>query len=149
MTVCPALLCALSYTSSIPLASSPLHGFLCAVVINPTANGFVPSLRTARRSRLEYVTVSYIIYLWLGCNIPQGSNLTLISELTRDSAHNRILKARCSSVEVSDCLRAGRPSGQGSSPARERIFSSAYRPDRLWGPPSLLSSGHRELFPRI
>jgi hypothetical protein len=33
-------------------------------------------------------------------------------------------------------------------PVGARIFSSLCRPDRLWGPPSLLSNGHRGLFPR-
>jgi hypothetical protein len=33
-------------------------------------------------------------------------------------------------------------------PAGSIIFSSPLRPDRLWGPPSLLPNGYRELFPR-
>jgi hypothetical protein len=34
------------------------------------------------------------------------------------------------------------------SPVGVRIFSSPRRPDRFWGPPSLLSNGYRVLFPR-
>jgi hypothetical protein len=33
-------------------------------------------------------------------------------------------------------------------PVGSRILSSSRRPERLWGPPSLLSSGYRRLFPR-
>jgi hypothetical protein len=33
-------------------------------------------------------------------------------------------------------------------PVSSRIFSSPRRPDRLWGPSSLLSNGYREHFPR-
>jgi hypothetical protein len=42
-----------------------------------------------------------------------------------------------------------RPEIQGVGvrvPVGERIFTSPCCPDRLWGPPSLLSNGYRELF---
>jgi hypothetical protein len=33
-------------------------------------------------------------------------------------------------------------------PVDSIIFCSSRRPDRLWGPPNLLSNGHWRLFPR-
>jgi hypothetical protein len=33
-------------------------------------------------------------------------------------------------------------------PVGPRLFSSPRRPDRFWGPPSLLSNGYQGLFPR-
>jgi hypothetical protein len=37
--------------------------------------------------------------------------------------------------------------GSGSIPDSARFYSSPQRPDRHWGPPSLLSNGHRSSLP--
>ena len=38
---------------------------------------------------------------------------------------------------------------RGSNPSRSTRFYSPKRPDRLWGPPSLLLNGYRVSFPRV
>jgi hypothetical protein len=43
-------------------------------------------------------------------------------------------------------LQAGRLRGRVRVPVGARIFTSACHPDRLWGPPSLLSNWYQRLF---
>jgi hypothetical protein len=48
----------------------------------------------------------------------------------------------------SDWLRPRRPRDWSSSPGRVKNFSSPRRPDRVWGPPNLLSNKYRALLPQ-
>jgi hypothetical protein len=43
-----------------------------------------------------------------------------------------------SSVGISTGYGLDDQGGGSSSPGRVKIFTSPYRPDRLWGPPNLL-----------
>jgi hypothetical protein len=53
-------------------------------------------------------------------------------------------KSRGSSVGIATELRAGRPRGRSLSPGEgSTMFTSPYRPVRLWGPPNVLSNGYR------
>jgi hypothetical protein len=49
---------------------------------------------------------------------------------------------------INDALWAGRSGFYGSIPGGGwEFFSSTPRPERLWGPPNLLSNGYQRLFP--
>jgi hypothetical protein len=57
-------------------------------------------------------------------------------------------ESRDSSVGIATRLRAGRSGFQGSiSGGGWEFFSSPPRPERLWGPPSLLFNGYQGHFP--
>jgi hypothetical protein len=61
-------------------------------------------------------------------------------------------KARFVEVSSVVCIATGYGLNDGvfgvRLPVGSRIFTSPYRPDLLWDPPSLLSNGYRGIFPR-
>jgi hypothetical protein len=68
-------------------------------------------------------------------------------ERSRPSEADSHSRNRGSSVTIVTSLRAGRSGLDSRQGQWWDSFSSPPRPDRFWGPPSLLSNGHREIFP--
>jgi hypothetical protein len=57
------------------------------------------------------------------------------------------MRSRSSSVSIENRLRCGRPGFSSRQGRWWDLFSSPQGPDRLCGPPSLLSNGYQELLP--
>jgi hypothetical protein len=67
---------------------------------------------------------------------------------TRESDHFKGPGSRDSSVGIATGYGLDDQGGAGVRvPIGLEIFTSPYRPDRLWGPPNLLLNGYRGLFP--
>jgi hypothetical protein len=82
-----------------------------------------------------------------GIRFQEGNHFKLSHSLECKLRSVSFTKSRSSAVSVKTRVRVYRPSV--SSRGNDWIyFSSSPRPDQLLGPPSLLSSGYRELLPR-
>jgi hypothetical protein len=100
-----------------------------------------PHMRATRRVHIILLDIIIIITfdeeykLWSSplCNFLQPSTISRSRDSVVDIATGYGLEDRGVRVRI---------------PVGSRIFSSPRRPDRLWGPPSLLSNGYGGPFPR-
>jgi hypothetical protein len=75
-------------------------------------------------------------------------NTETASSFIYSSLHVYITKSRDSVVGIATDYGVDDQGVGVRVPVRARIFTSPRRPDRFWCPPSFLSNGYLELFPR-
>jgi hypothetical protein len=117
------------------------HNLLCCFSASNTKG------KRIFRYRLSPETFGYtrVFYLGTARSAKQMVQWLLRHDYYVKSMHRQ---SRDSSVGIATRLRAGRLDNRGSIPGGGwEFFSSTPRPDRLWGPPSLLSYGYRGVFP--
>jgi hypothetical protein len=108
--------------------------------------GFIADIqKTATRltdQNLIHIFISLPISSWFG-----DPHNILKLQIMQFSPTAIVIVCRDSSVGTA--TRYGLDDGRVGVgvPVGSRIFFSPYRPDRLWGSPSLLSNGYREFFP--